>query len=96
MLEAFPALVPPSSHGNSATLEIDRKVLGDIVFRDPSQRLVLNSIVWPAVRLSVVEAIQRHRDAGLRAAVVVRSTILHLHLHLEATRSLPLLIYDHQ
>ncbi|KAJ8942036.1 hypothetical protein NQ318_002790 [Aromia moschata] len=52
--------------------EIDRKVLGTIVFSDPEQLKKLNSLVWPAI-IEEVQEIIRNTD---KKVVVVEAAIL--------------------
>lgn len=35
--------------------EIDRKILGDLIFKEPSQRQLLNSITHPEIRKEMVK-----------------------------------------
>jgi phosphopantetheine adenylyltransferase/dephospho-CoA kinase len=53
--------------------EIDRKVLGPIVFKNPEQMKKLNSLVWPAIAEEVVKIIgeSRNRVLVVEAAVLL-------------------------
>ena len=51
------ALFPSAVQGSGGP--IDRRVLGDLIFRDPSARAALNAAVWPAVKGLVVSELQR-------------------------------------
>lgn len=57
MLPGHPVLAAVAEHfGQAVILEdgtLDRKKLGDIVFRDPSQRKALNDITHPAIRKEI-------------------------------------------
>ncbi|WP_339321807.1 dephospho-CoA kinase [Paenibacillus sp. FSL W8-0194] len=57
MLPGHPVLAAVAGHfGQAVILEdgtLDRKKLGDIVFRDPSQRKALNDITHPAIRKEI-------------------------------------------
>ncbi|KIM31836.1 hypothetical protein M408DRAFT_327250 [Serendipita vermifera MAFF 305830] len=44
--------------------ELDRKKLGDVIFRDASKRKVLNGIVHPAVRWAMFTAVIKHWLSG--------------------------------
>lgn len=70
MLPGHPVLAAVADHfGQAVMLEdgnVDRKRLGEIVFRDPSQRQALNEITHPAIRREIrqqMESLQReHPD----------------------------------
>lgn len=51
--------------------EISRPILGKIVFEDPAQRDVLNTLVHPAVRKALVEWVDQMRTGGQCAAALV-------------------------
>ncbi|GIO69261.1 dephospho-CoA kinase [Paenibacillus cookii] len=57
MLPGHPVLAAVAEHfGQAVILEdgtLDRKKLGDIVFRDPTQRKALNDITHPAIRKEI-------------------------------------------
>ncbi|MDR9856424.1 dephospho-CoA kinase [Paenibacillus sp. VCA1] len=59
MLPGHPVLAAVSEHFGQAVMladgTLDRKKLGDIVFRDPSQRKALNDITHPAIRKEIRE-----------------------------------------
>jgi len=50
--------------------EIDRNILGTMVFQNPSKRERLNAIVHPRTRELIAERLRRLRDEGCRVAVV--------------------------
>lgn len=41
--------------------EIDRKLLADIIFKNPNKRMVLNSIVHPLVKKEIINMINLHK-----------------------------------
>lgn len=51
--------------------EISRPVLGEIVFKDPAQRKILNGLVHPAVREALIEWIAEKRAEKRSAAVLI-------------------------
>jgi len=51
------ALFPSALQASSGL--IDRRILGDIIFKDNSARAALNAAVWPAVKSLVVEELRR-------------------------------------
>jgi len=59
MLPGHPVLAAVAEHFGQAVMladgTLDRKKLGDIVFRDPSQRKALNDITHPAIREEIRE-----------------------------------------
>ncbi|GIO31350.1 dephospho-CoA kinase [Paenibacillus albilobatus] len=59
MLPGHPVLAAVAEHFGQAVMladgTLDRKKLGDIVFRDPSQRKALNDITHPAIRKELRE-----------------------------------------
>lgn len=55
----------------SKTGGISRPVLGEIVFGDPAELEVLNSLVHPAVREALRALIVKHRASGRNAAMQV-------------------------
>ena len=56
--------------------EIERKVLGAIVFGDPTQLRRLNEIVWPEIRRILQARIEAERLAGRANAVIVEAAVL--------------------
>lgn len=56
--------------------EIDRKVLGAIVFGDPAQLRRLNEIVWPEIRRILQARIEAEKLAGRANAVIVEAAVL--------------------
>lgn len=62
MLPGHPVLAAVAGHFGQAVLladgTLDRKKLGDIVFRDPSQRQALNDITHPAIRREIQERVE--------------------------------------
>lgn len=55
------ALFPSAVQGSGGP--IDRRVLGDLIFSDPTARASLNAAVWPAVKGLVVAELQRLGEA---------------------------------
>lgn len=55
---------------NSETKEIDRKVLGQIVFSDATKRKCLEAITHPLIRVTMEEKIQNLESAGKKVVVV--------------------------
>lgn len=51
--------------------EISRLILGEIVFKDPDQRKILDGLVHPAVREALVEWIAEKRSEERSAAVLI-------------------------
>jgi dephospho-CoA kinase len=50
--------------------ELDRKALGDVVFRDPAARKRLGEIVHPKVGAEMMRRVQAARDAGTEVVVM--------------------------
>lgn len=50
---------------------IDRRILGDMVFRDSEKRGRLNATVHPAVRVEIAQWLAREETAGTRIAAAV-------------------------
>lgn len=65
---------------NPSTGEVDRRVLGGIVFSDPEQMKALNSIVWPAIRVLLEDEIARVRQSQSEkegvGVIVVEAAVL--------------------
>ncbi len=55
---------------------INRKKLGQIVFRDKKQLLVLNGIMHPAVKETIVETIQSEKEKGTSYFVLEAALLL--------------------
>lgn len=75
MLPGHPVLAAVAGHFGQAVLladgTLDRKKLGDIVFRNPSQRQALNDITHPAIRREIREQMESlERDYPDRLVVV--------------------------
>ncbi len=66
----------------AANGEIDRKKLGAIVFSDPSERAVLNGLVWPclakAMQDKISELVKKHPLVLVEAAVLIEASFTHL------------------
>lgn len=63
---------------NSDTGEVDRKMLGSIVFSSAEQMAKLNEIVWPEIRALIISALDLHRQSQtelvvLEAAVMIEA-----------------------
>jgi dephospho-CoA kinase len=69
-----PALAKIVKHFEPSVLlpdgSLDRKKLGSIIFNDPAQRRVLNSIVHPAVRRALLWSILTHWFYGEKICIV--------------------------
>ena len=69
MVEAFgDAIVGPDG-------EIDRKIVGDIVFRDETKLRTLESIVWDRIR-EMLEDVLAHNRAEQAAVTVIEAAVL--------------------
>ena len=69
MVEAFgDAIVGPDG-------EIDRKIVGDIVFRDETKLKTLESIVWDRIR-EMLEDVLAHNRAEQVAVTVIEAAVL--------------------
>jgi dephospho-CoA kinase len=59
----------------AGSMEIDRKLLGRIVFQDPAKLTVLNAITHPEILRRIADQIDRHRNSDdvvvLDAALIV-------------------------
>lgn len=56
--------------------EIDRKALGGKVFGDPAQRKRLEGIVWPWMRATMDERLQRLREDGVPVVVLEAAVLI--------------------
>jgi dephospho-CoA kinase len=56
--------------------EIDRKALGGKVFGDPEQRKRLEGIVWPWMRSTMDERLQRLREEGIPVVVLEAAVLI--------------------
>ena len=56
--------------------EVNRKVLGSIVFGDKSQMQLLNSIVWPVIRAKLQIAVDEQIAAGTPVVVIEAAVLL--------------------
>ena len=65
---------------NSETKDIDRKILGGIVFSDNVKMLALQSIVWPEMRLSMSSTIKdirrRASESGANVLVLLEAAVM--------------------
>ena len=59
--------------------EIDRKKLGEIVFKEDNKRLVLNSIVHPSVKNFFLEDIEKKREEGVENYFIEAALLLEDH-----------------
>ena len=55
---------------------VNRKVLGGIVFSDPEQMKALNRIVWPAIRILLRDEICRVKSDNNAGVIVVEAAVL--------------------
>lgn len=55
--------------------EIDRRVLGSIVFQDKEKMVQLQSIVWPEIRRILSERIETYRTEG-KTCVVLEAAVM--------------------
>ncbi|MCJ8010198.1 dephospho-CoA kinase [Paenibacillus sp. KQZ6P-2] len=80
MLPGHPVLEAVVGHFGQAVLladgTLDRKKLGDIVFRDPSQRQALNDITHPAIRREIREQMESLERKNPDKLVVVDIPLL--------------------
>ena len=76
-----------ASHFGSTILDaerqVDRKKLGEIVFRDPAERAALNAIIHPAIMARRRELIARYEDAD-RNVIVISDAALIYEAHIES------------
>ena len=56
--------------------EVDRKVLGPIVFGDKAKMDLLCSITWPVIRTRLQAAVDEHRAAGAKVVVIEAAILL--------------------
>lgn len=56
--------------------ELDRPVLAKIIFNNPNKRIVLNSIVHPLVKQTIVNIINDHKIAGDKDYCFVEAALL--------------------
>lgn len=54
----------------------DRKKLADVIFSDDGKRQEMNNIVHPAVKAYVVEQVQKEREKGQFALLVLEAALL--------------------
>ena len=57
-------------------LQVDRKKLGDLVFKDPAALAHLNSIMRPAIEDLILERLQEAEAQGALAAVIDSATLV--------------------
>jgi dephospho-CoA kinase len=55
---------------------VDRKILGDIVFRQPPRRLLLNALVHPDVVAEVMRRVFDLAEQGFKGIVIVDAALL--------------------
>lgn len=77
-----------------ASQKIDRKILGNIVFKDEAQRKKLEAIIHPLVRKRIQREIEKAREAGCRlclvdAALLVESGLYKLYEGLIVVKASP-------
>ena len=58
-----------------ASMEVDRKLLADIVFQDPAKLAALNAIVHPVIFSGIADSLERLRDTD--AVVVLDAALLY-------------------
>ena len=56
--------------------EINRKIVGKIVFADEFKRRQLESIVWHRIRAMLKESLDRNAEAGVTATVIEAAVLL--------------------
>jgi len=64
-----------------ASQKIDRKALGNIVFKDEAQRKKLETLIHPLVRKKIQEEIDKARAAGYRLCLVDAALLVESGLH---------------
>ncbi len=55
---------------------IDRQMLGDIVFHQTEQRLLLNALVHPDVRVEVMRRVFQYEERGLDGVVIIDAALM--------------------
>lgn len=55
---------------------INRKILGDIVFKDPKKLEILNAIIHPAVRKEILKQIDEIRAEAPNALIIIEAALL--------------------
>ena len=60
----------------AAERKIDRKILGDIIFRDAEKRRLLNTLVHPDVCGEVMERIQTLKGGGFEGIAIVDAALM--------------------
>jgi dephospho-CoA kinase len=66
LIEAFGEGIVSDDESKS----INRRALGDIVFRDPSQMKLLQDIVWPEIRKLIIESLSQLKSSGKDRVVI--------------------------
>jgi dephospho-CoA kinase len=56
--------------------EIDRRILGRIVFSDADKRLLLNSLIHPAVETDILRRIGELEQSGSRGIIIVDAALM--------------------
>lgn len=56
--------------------QVDRKKLGEIVFKDPSAMAKLNAIMRPAMEVVLAERLKAASDQGVKVAVLDSATLI--------------------
>lgn len=81
MLPGHPVLAEVATHFGQAILQadgqLDRKKLGEIIFNDPEERLALNRITHPAIRLEIRQQMADYETAYPERLVVVDIPLLY-------------------
>lgn len=81
MLPGHPVLGEVAAHFGQVILlpdgQLDRKKLGEIIFNNPEQRLALNGITHPAIRLEIRSRMEAYEAAEPDRLVVVDIPLLY-------------------
>ncbi|NMO95474.1 dephospho-CoA kinase [Paenibacillus lemnae] len=96
MLPGHPVLAEVAAHFGSGILlpdgHLDRKRLGEIVFNEPQERLVLNGITHPAIRGEIKRQIEEHEQKSPDRLIVVDIPLL-FESNLQALYDQTVLVY---
>ncbi|CAG5117334.1 unnamed protein product [Candidula unifasciata] len=75
--DAYHAIIKEFGHSVlDDNKEINRRLLGSVVFNDKSKLTTLNSIVWPAIQQLAEEEIEFHRKTGATVVVLEAAVLI--------------------
>lgn len=81
MLPGHPVLAEVAAHFGQDVImadgQLDRKKLGEIIFNDPKERLVLNELTHPAIRREIRRQMAEYETAYPQRLVVVDIPLLY-------------------